>query len=578
MSDNRDHSEESDSEFDQHFPVRRFLDPVHDYVVFEPRVAAFIDTPQFQRLRYLKQLGTAYFVFPGAAHNRSCSFMPAFSSSHSPNFYILGVGHLARLMVDNLRARQPKLGIDDRDVLCVQIAGLMHDLGHGPFSHVFDNNLVPRLCPGTSWSHEEGSEMMFDSLLEQNPHIELEPSWINFIKDLIRGRPNLTLTHSPAEKPFLFQIVANMENGIDVDKLSPAFDYIARDTVNCGDKCSVSTSRLINSCRVIDNHIAYDYKDFYNVCELFHTRFSLHKRIYHHKTAKAIEYMIVDALCAADPVLHIADKIRKPLEYLFLTDSVVQDIERSHDPALAESRAIIARLRRRQLYKQVDVKVLPVRFKVLWEPHLTPENIAAEAARIPLVEGIDGGQALSPEDIIVDWSTLHMGLKEKDPMQYVKFYTSFVARPHEGSIVLPEIHQEVQIRVFTRDVRIWFKLLPCFARNPARFRRFPASFTVGNVTPPAPPASLPSLTQGGSQTTPSAPVTPRLSGSFEFASPSTIHKSSFAKVPNQFTTIGKSQASPLASARMKRTREANLEESPAARGSPGPTRRKPRLL
>jgi deoxynucleoside triphosphate triphosphohydrolase SAMHD1 len=91
--------------------------------------------------------------------------------------------------------------------------------------------------------------------------------------------------------------------------------------------------------------------------------------------------------------------------------------------ALAESRAIIVRLRRRQLYKQVDVKVLPGRFKELWEPHLTPENIAAEATRIPLVEGIDGAQTLKPEDIIVDWSTLHMGLKEKDPMQYVKFYS-----------------------------------------------------------------------------------------------------------------------------------------------------------
>ena len=63
--------------------------------------------------------------------------------------------------------------------------------------------------------------MMFDSLLEENPQIELEPSWINLIKDLIRGRPNLTLAHSPPEKPFLFQIVANVENGIDVDKLSP---------------------------------------------------------------------------------------------------------------------------------------------------------------------------------------------------------------------------------------------------------------------------------------------------------------------------------------------------------------------
>ncbi|CAI8021447.1 Deoxynucleoside triphosphate triphosphohydrolase SAMHD1 [Geodia barretti] len=101
-----------------------FNDPVHGHIELHPLMVKFIDTPQFQRLRYIKQLGGAYYVFPGASHNRF---------EHS-----IGVGYLAGQMVESLKSKQPELGIDDKDVLCVKLAGLCHDLGHGPFSHLFE--------------------------------------------------------------------------------------------------------------------------------------------------------------------------------------------------------------------------------------------------------------------------------------------------------------------------------------------------------------------------------------------------------------------------------------------------------
>ncbi|XP_039460261.1 deoxynucleoside triphosphate triphosphohydrolase SAMHD1-like [Oreochromis aureus] len=129
-----------------------FNDPIHGHIELHPLLVKIIDTPQFQRLRKIKQLGGGYYVFPGASHNRF---------EHS-----VGVGHLAGELVKALRAKQleeleqePSTDseslINDRDVLCVQIAGLCHDLGHGPFSHVFDGMFNPQADPsGEKWEWE----------------------------------------------------------------------------------------------------------------------------------------------------------------------------------------------------------------------------------------------------------------------------------------------------------------------------------------------------------------------------------------------------------------------------------------
>lgn len=99
----------------------------------------------------------------------------------------------------------------------------------------------------------------------------------------------------------MFDIVANKRNGIDVDKFNPfhesvathlifllpfRFDYIARDCHAIGEKGNLSLTRLIHSARVIDNQICYDIKDANQLYELCYTRFSLHKRIYNHKTGE----------------------------------------------------------------------------------------------------------------------------------------------------------------------------------------------------------------------------------------------------------------------------------------------------
>ena len=99
-------------------------DPVHGHIEIPDYCLEVVDTPHFQRLRDLKQLGASYLVFPGASHNRF---------EHS-----LGVSYLAGKLVSRLQAQQPELGITRHDLKLTQLAGLCHDLGHGPFSHAFE--------------------------------------------------------------------------------------------------------------------------------------------------------------------------------------------------------------------------------------------------------------------------------------------------------------------------------------------------------------------------------------------------------------------------------------------------------
>ena len=198
-------------------------DPVHGHITLPDYCLRVVDTPQFQRLRELKQMGAAYYVYPGASHNRF---------EHS-----LGVCHLAGEMLSQLQLRQPhELEINELDMKRVRLAGLCHDLGHGPFSHSFEG-WASKQTGG--WHHEDMSKKLFQYLVDDNA-IDLENDDIRFIQDLIGGDPS---GHAENKK-FIFDIVANSRNSVDVDK----FDYLARDCYNMDFKSSYDFSRYVLSC------------------------------------------------------------------------------------------------------------------------------------------------------------------------------------------------------------------------------------------------------------------------------------------------------------------------------------------
>ncbi|KAF9256578.1 HD-domain/PDEase-like protein [Marasmius fiardii PR-910] len=418
--------------------LRQFKDPVHTYFTFSKKVCRIIDTPHFQRLRKVKQLGTTYYVWPNASHNRF--------------EHCLGVGYLAGYLASQLRNAQPELGITDRDVECLQIAGLCHDLGHGPWSHVFDGMFMPKARPGSNWQHEVGSEMMFDDLITSRK-IPLGEKECRFVKALIAGDPERC---DADEKRFLFDIVANKRNGLDVDK----FDYIVRDSLMVGHKVNLDIQRIIGSARVIKDQICYDCKDLNNIYKIGENRFELHKMVYNHKTAKAIEYMIIDALLEADKYLDISGAVFDAKKYLTLTDSVMDRIEASDDKRLDAAKAIFERIHVRDLYRLTDFKCFPwnVEDTKYIREHITP-RVIVETARM-LYGGTDVDvSGLTEDQVIVDLTLMHYGMKEVNPLKNVRFYNkanpdvSFRAREGDYSTLRPSVFAEYKLQIYSKQSR-----------------------------------------------------------------------------------------------------------------------------
>eukprot|EP01134_Creolimax_fragrantissima_P004871 CFRG4871T1 len=405
-------------------------DTVHGQIPLEPIELQFIDTPQFQRLRDIKQLANCLLVYPGATHTRF---------EHS-----LGTSYLAREWVTKLQRNQRELMIDQRDIDCVAIAGLVHDLGHGPFSHLFDGPFMSKIqMPGhKKWTHEDASEMMFDYLIDENV-IDFSRSDRNFVKALVRGKAS-NCGAEDAEKAYLFDIVANTRNSIDVDK----FDYLLRDAMHVGFKTDFSYQRVMDSSMVIDQQICFQEKMAYNIYDLYHVRFKLHKLVYKHRVGRAVERMMVDAMVKANPVLKFSDAIYDPVKFQDLTDAtVVNDIYRSKRPELEGARKLIQRIKRRDLYRVVDeIAVTDANRRQLSD--ITTEAIAAAG---------EGSWNLKPEDIHIDRVKTNYAMKDANPVDSVRFFsrwdatTSFTISKEQVSGLLPEKFEEEYMKIYSCD-------------------------------------------------------------------------------------------------------------------------------
>ena len=454
-----------------------FNDSIHGHIAIDHACVLIIDTPQFQRLQKLLQLGPTQWVFPGATHKRF---------AHS-----IGVCYLAGKFIEDLRLRQPEYEISDVDVLCIKIAGLCHDLGHGPLSHTYDGKFCKYARPDLKWDHEWTSAELFEHLLVSNnlksilhDQHRLTDDDFHFIKELIFGAeheapPNWVWKGRGKDKDFLYEIVANHRNEIDVDK----FDYFKRDCYHLGIPVSFDCDRLMRFARIItdseDTHgrtqIAYHEKESWNIYELFHTRFNLHKRAYQHRVVHAVEKMLCDALLAAEPHFRLVGKEGKPtvklshamqdvVAFTRLNDSIFDTIRYvgEQDEAALKARgstevsvysktmALLDRLEKRDLYPIVGEVLVP-------EPFVSKVQDEDTILLEILEHSGDSSDVLVSAGAYIDKFALSYGMKDKNPVDHVTFYNRNNAtqgrkkKRNTVSSMTPRCFQEFYVRLYLKE-------------------------------------------------------------------------------------------------------------------------------
>jgi hypothetical protein len=258
-------------------PYKRKIinDPVYGLITIPNNlVFDIIEHPWFQRLRRIIQLGLTHYVYPSAVHTRY---------QHA-----LGAMYLMTQALEVLRSKGILISAEEEEgVLC---AILLHDIGHGPYSHALEQTMVKGL------SHEDLSLLMMDSLND-------------FLNHRLDTANKIFRNDYP--KKFLHQLVSSQ---LDMDRL----DYLSRDSFFTGvAEGVINTDRIIKMLTVVDDQLVVEGKGIYSIEKFIISRRLMYWQVYLHKTVVAAEYMLVNILKRAkemasediplfgSPVLHL---------------------------------------------------------------------------------------------------------------------------------------------------------------------------------------------------------------------------------------------------------------------------------
>ncbi|MBT3545979.1 MAG: HD domain-containing protein, partial [Saprospiraceae bacterium] len=227
-----------------------FNDPIYGFITFPFDILYdIIEHPYFQRLRRISQQGLSHLVYPGAMHTRF--------------HHALGALHLTCEAVNTLRSKN--IDITDEEFEGVCLAILLHDIGHGPFSHALENNILP-------FHHEEMSLAIMEML-----NVEFNGK-LNLGIEIFKGNYH---------KSFLHELISGQ---IDMDRL----DYLNRDSFFTGvAEGVVSYDRIITMLNVRDNRLVIEEKGIYSIEKFLVARRFMYWQVYLHKTGIAAEQMLI---------------------------------------------------------------------------------------------------------------------------------------------------------------------------------------------------------------------------------------------------------------------------------------------
>ncbi len=250
-----------------------FNDPVYGFInITDEIIFNIIEHPYFQRLRRIKQLGLSHLVYPGALHTR---FQHA-----------IGTMYLMTRAIEVLRSKGHK--ITSEEALASSIAILLHDIGHGPFSHTLENCIVYDI------THEDLSELFMDKL-----------------NKIFKGKLSLAISifKGNYHKKFLHQLISSQ---LDMDRL----DYLRRDSFYTGiSEGLIGSDRIIKMLDIADDNLVIESKGIYSIEHFIIARRFMYWQVYLHKTVLSAEFLLIKILKRAK---YIAEK----KEILFTTPAL----------------------------------------------------------------------------------------------------------------------------------------------------------------------------------------------------------------------------------------------------------------
>ena len=229
-------------------------DPLYGFITIADKlVFDVIEHPFFQRLRRIEQLGHASMVYPGALHTRF--------------HHALGAMHLMSLAIETLRSKG--FHISNEEAQGATLAILLHDIGHGPFSHALEHHII------TGISHEEITSMFMKQMnIEFNHKLDVA----------------IAIFENEYPRKFLHQLVSGQ---LDMDRL----DYLMRDSFYTGvNEGVISTDRILKMLTVDDDELAVELKGIYSIEKFIVARRLMYWQVYYHKTVLAVEYMLISIL------------------------------------------------------------------------------------------------------------------------------------------------------------------------------------------------------------------------------------------------------------------------------------------
>lgn len=332
------------------------IDPIHNFIRVYDTELKIIDSPIFQRLRRIRQLSGAHLTYPGAQHTRF---------EHS-----LGTMHIAGQAGIALKEKGV---VTSNDIKNLRLAGMLHDIGHGPFSHLFEEVIQQK----KKLSHEKiGRQLIIKT--EIGDFLNQDGLDKKLITNIAFGDSN-------------FQYMNEIISGV---LSSDMMDYLLRDGYFTGaEHAKVDHNRIVQSLEIYQKKLALDRSALYSFESMMHSRYQMFKAVYFHKTVRAAEVMLLESLLLADDEFGFTSSTLD--EYVKLTDEHVISQLLSITPTNSN-------LKKAQKFAQdyLDRKLL----KCVYERIVTNKTNLSKKRTFELRKQISMQSKVDESDIFIDSS------------------------------------------------------------------------------------------------------------------------------------------------------------------------------